>query len=55
MEHGLAQVGEWDRRTQNEKEWNVKKTPAKKKVHQAPSLFRAVFSLHEGHTLANKL
>ena len=54
MENRLVQVGKWDLRTKDGKEWTVKKIPAKMST-KAPSLFRAVFSLHEGHTLANKL
>lgn len=54
MENRLAQVGKWDLRTKDGKEWKVKKIPTNMNT-EIPSPLIAVFSLHEGHTLANKL
>lgn len=53
-ENRLAQVGKWDLRTKDGKEWKVKKIPTNMNT-ETPSPLIAVFSLHEGHTLANKL
>lgn len=54
MENRLAQVGKWDLRTKDGKEWKVKKIPTNMNT-EIPSPLIAVFSLLEGHTLANKL